>query len=101
MWWTKPDKKVEEDRAKTEMELARALLEAEGETMPTWEEVKAKMDYDETIRQIKYAQLKAKQDILSIMVPYLANTGQIEHEEYAKYMLDETGMYVPKLKIKK
>jgi hypothetical protein len=96
MWWNRPDKKKEDDRARTEMELALARFRGDPTRMPTWDEVKAKMDFEYEQRVIEYTTRETRRQLLDTIVPYLASTGQISNYEYSKYLLDETGTYMPK-----
>jgi hypothetical protein len=97
MWWSRPNKKKEDDRARTEMELALARFRDDPNRMPTWAEAKAKMDFEHEQRVIEYTNRETRRQLLDTIVPYLASTGQISNDEYSKYLLDKTGTYTPKL----
>jgi len=90
MWWSRKDKKKEDDRARVQMELALAGPNPYLEKLEQMKREQSKRDCD---HELAKAQLK----ILSDMVPILAKAGLISNEEYGKYMLDETGTYFPKL----
>jgi len=86
------DKAKEDDRARTQMELA---LSQPSEYDKLIEEIylrQQKRDHEHQKRMLLLEQRKS----IDIVVHYLARHGQISNDEYIKYMLDETGTYMPK-----
>lgn len=97
MWfnWFKnraEDKAKEDDRARTQMELA---LSQPSEFDKLREEMylrQQKRDHEHRKRMLLLEQRKS----IDVAVQALARNGQISNDEYIKYMLDETGTYMPK-----
>jgi hypothetical protein len=91
--WCSRDKKKEDDRARTEMELALSKL-------PQEEDLILKLQYNAWLKENERRILEMRRAMMppQSMIEYLFNSGQIELSEFTKYMLDETGLYLPKLK---
>ena len=56
-------KEVQESRDRTEMEFALATIKPDH---PCWEEVKAQMEYEDTVRRMAYDQRIHRDSILGI-----------------------------------
>jgi len=53
-------------------------------------------DYD--IKKLREDEERMWRNMAHNLVPYLMRTNQISEEDYAKWALDETGKFLPKLK---
>lgn len=92
MWWSRKDEKSEEDRARTQMELALSL-----HTNP-YLEVLQELKDTRTTQEHKRVQDGINKTLIRSAVSAAERAGLISNEELKKYYLDETGTYIPKLK---
>ncbi len=95
MWWFNSKRKDElkDSIARTQMEIALSGTNKYREGLE-------KMKMEQLDLDMKHAADKAQQKLLSNMVPSLDRLDALAEGEYEKWLLDETGMYVPKLKNK-
>ena len=85
------DKKEDEDRARIQMELALSQHEN------PYKDIIQDMRNADEIRRIQYAQRESQRTLIENAVSAAQRCGMISNEELAKYYLDETGLYIPKL----
>jgi hypothetical protein len=85
----------EDDRARTEMELALASIPEEDRYDP-WKKYD-ELEFERHKAHTESAVLEIQKSMLSGAVEAAQRCGMIDHDEYAKYLLDETGTYMPKL----
>lgn len=78
------------------MELALALVRAEPDAFDPWEKY-AELEYANHEAHIALAVLEMQKSMVANAVEAAQRSGLIDNDEYAKYLLDETGMYMPKL----
>ena len=90
------DKEKERERSKTEMELALASIP--DKERYEFEIKLIEQKEKERILEMLNVEKEIHKRTISILVPVLFKTGRISDEEYNKYLLDETGNYLPKLK---
>lgn len=92
MWWTLPDKEKQRARDKIEMELAMAKHDN------PYEGVIQKMQFDEAVRRMKHSQDEMRRSLIQTVAEINIRMGNVDDDEVAKFYLDETGDYMPKLK---
>jgi hypothetical protein len=95
MWWKlfrKEDTEKQKERDQLEMDLATAQFENPY--------VKALQDLKnaEELRRLEYAQRELRVSMIANAVDAAQRCGLIDNDELAKYSLDESGTYIPKLK---
>lgn len=98
MWWNRKDKKKEDERTRTEMELALASIPEEDRYDP-WKKYD-ELEFENHKACIELAQRQMQRTMVEGAVEAAQRCGMIDNDEYAKYLLDETGTYVPKFKTK-
>ena len=92
MWWSLPDKEKEKKYAKTKMDLAMA------QHHNPYPDIIAKMQFDEQVRRMKWAQDEMRRSMIQSIAELNIRMGNVDDDEVAKFYLDETGEYMPKLK---
>lgn len=96
MWWLIRSKERQDERLRIQMELALAqpcpLIDKAREDLYRSSQER---EHERQLREMKLAMMPPPS-----VIEYLYNSDQISLEEYTNYMLDETGLYLPKLKTK-
>lgn len=94
MWHLfKKSKDSQDSIDRTKMELAFAKHSTYDERVQKLRYENFKREHERQLREIKLAMMPPPS-----VIKYLFDSGQMELSEYTKYILDETGLYLPKLK---